>query len=333
MPIRVGGTSLGVISVQSTQREGAYDADDERLLSTIAANVGVALQNARLFNETQEALGRQTATADILRVISSSPTDVQPVFDAIVEHGAAAAVLRFHRGSALRSGRVQDGRPREPGRLRRGADGNRRSPSIRRQLPARVIVEKRMLHLPDWSVIDLPARERRIRESSRVEASLMLPLLREGECIGVLVFARAPAGAFSKGEIALAQTFADQAVIAIENVRLFNETQEALEQQTATAEVLQVISSSVADTAPVFDKILDSCQHLFATEQLGIFLARDDGQVHAAAWRGSALDAIARTFPKPTDADDDRAGDARAAHAAHPRHGGDDRSCRPRCAA
>ena len=91
VPIRVGGTSLGVISVQSTQREGAYDADDERLLSTIAANVGVALQNAQLFNETQEALGRQTATADILRVISSSPTNVQPVFDAIV--GTALRLL------------------------------------------------------------------------------------------------------------------------------------------------------------------------------------------------------------------------------------------------
>src|SRR5207244_4370003 len=84
VPILVGGASLGVISVQSTQTEGAYDADDERLLSTIAANVGVALQNARLFNETREALERQTATADVLRVISSSPTDVQPVFDAIV---------------------------------------------------------------------------------------------------------------------------------------------------------------------------------------------------------------------------------------------------------
>ncbi len=90
-------------------------------------------------------------------------------------------------------------------------------------------------------------------------------------------------------------------MIAIENVRLFNETKEALEQQTATAEVLQVIGSSVADAAPVFDKILDSCQHLFATEQLGIFLVADDGQVHAGAWRGSALEAIARTFPKPLE--------------------------------
>ncbi len=77
VPIPVGGTSLGVISVQSTQREGMYGADDQRLLSTLAANVGVALQNARLFNETQEALERQTATAEVLQVISGSMADPQ----------------------------------------------------------------------------------------------------------------------------------------------------------------------------------------------------------------------------------------------------------------
>ncbi len=123
-------------------------------------------------------------------------------------------------------------------------------------------------------------------------------------------------------------------MIAIENVRLFNETKEALEQQTATSEVLQVISSSVADTAPVFDKILDSCQHLFATEQLGIFLVGDDGQVHAGAWRGSALEAIARTFPKPLGRDDDGAGHPRAAHVIHiPDTAADGRRAGRRCAA
>src|SRR5207342_45451 len=85
------------------------------------------------------------------------------------------------------------------------------------------------------------------------------------------------------------------------NARLFNETKEALEQQTATAAVLQSISSSVSDTAPVFEKILDSCQHLFATEQLGIFVVKDDQQLHVGAWRGSALESVVRTFPKPLD--------------------------------
>jgi len=144
----------------------------------------------------------------------------------------------------------------------------------------------------------LPEFEQRVYRRLGAHASLMLPLLREGDCIGVLVLVRMLPGAFSEAEIALAQSFVDQALIAIENTRLFNETKEALEQQTATAEVLQVISSSVADTAPVFDKILDSCQHLFATEQLGIFVV-EGGMLHAGAWRGSALGAVARSFPKP----------------------------------
>src|SRR5206468_6610501 len=85
VPIMVEGAGQGVISVQSTEREGVYTADDQRLLSTIAANVGVALQNALLFNETRESLEQQTATAEVLKVISGSPTDVQPVFDAIAQ--------------------------------------------------------------------------------------------------------------------------------------------------------------------------------------------------------------------------------------------------------
>ena len=95
-----------------------------------------------------------------------------------------------------------------------------------------------------------------------MKSALLLPLLRDGDCIGVLALTRRQAIAFRDTEIELATSLVDQAVIAIENVRLWNETQEALERQTATAEVLQVISGSVADASPVFDKILDSCQHL-----------------------------------------------------------------------
>ena len=141
----------------------------------------------------------------------------------------------------------------------------------------------------------------RERGALRFRSAMAVPMLREGRSIGVISLLRNEVRAFSETEISLVQTFADQAVIAIENVRLFNETREALERQTATADVLQVISSSVADTAPVFEKILDSCQHLFATEQLGIFQVRDDGQVEVAAWRGTALEAVVRTFPKPLE--------------------------------
>src|SRR4029078_7142258 len=126
-------------------------------------------------------------------------------------------------------------------------------------------------------------------------------MMQEGVAIGTIGVSRQEAGHFPDSFIELLRTFADQAVIAIHNVRLFKETQEALAQQTATAEVLNVISSSVANTAPVFEKILDSCENLFATEQLGIFLVQPDGQVNVAAWRGAAFKAVIRALPKPLD--------------------------------
>src|SRR5262249_2712898 len=101
-----------------------------------------------------------------------------------------------------------------------------------------------------------------------------------------------------------------QAVIAIENARLFNETREALEQQTATSDVLQVISGSMADAQPVFDKILESCQRLFSSSQMGISLVRDDGMVYLGAHRGSARAALEKPYPRPFD-------EAPAGHAMH----------------
>ncbi|HEX6138438.1 MAG TPA: GAF domain-containing protein [Casimicrobiaceae bacterium] len=297
-PMTWEGRGIGTIDIVCRPARPFSDSEIA-LLATFADQAVIAIQNARLFNETQEALSHQTATANILRVISSSPTDVQPVFDEIV--GTSLSLLACDFTAVLRC----DGTTFSPVavatpeglRVPRGPRVVPIDPAA--NFPSRVIASRTMLHIADWSAIELPEHERNIGELSGVRSSLMLPLLRKDECIGVLVLARASVGAFTGQEVALAQSFADQAVIAIENVRLFNETREALEQQTATAEVLQVISSSVADTAPVFDKILESCQHLFATEQLGIFLAGDDGQVHANAWRGSALDVVARTFPKP----------------------------------
>src|SRR5262249_30088886 len=132
-------------------------------------------------------------------------------------------------------------------------------------------------------------------------SALYVPLLRDGRTIGMISVTRGEPGGVADHHVELLKTFADQAVIAIEKTRLFNETQEALARQTATSDVLRVISSSVADTTPVFEKILDSCENLFATEQLGIFLVQPDGQVHAAAWRGAALEAVIRTLPRPVE--------------------------------
>ena len=147
----------------------------------------IAIENARLFNETKEALARQTATSDILRVISQSPTDVQPVFDAIVLTAARllgrdmAFILRCDGAtySAVAIGRAGRTRSRSSILLPVPVDPDA-------NFPSRAIVAKKNLHLPDWSAIELPEYERHIREMYGINSALYLPLLREGACIGVL---------------------------------------------------------------------------------------------------------------------------------------------------
>ena len=303
VPIATESDSLAALVLESADREDAFSESDLSLLRTVAASMGIALQNARLFKETQEALSHQTATTDILQVISSSPTDVQPVFDAIV--GTALRLLNCVRTALIR----RDGNTFSPVAAAREAGLSKIvGPSVvpidpAANFPSRVIVNKAMLHIPDWSAIDLPAHERRIREATHCESSLMLPLLREGECIGVLALQRASAGAFTDKEIALAKSFVDQAVIAIENVRLFNETKEALDQQRASSEVLAAISSSIADTAPVFDKILESCERLFAGKVAGVSLVGEDGLIRLRAYHGPGREDLERVFPLPVGAE------------------------------
>ncbi|MBK9114600.1 MAG: GAF domain-containing protein [Betaproteobacteria bacterium] len=261
-PMQWEGHGIGTIDI-ICQPPRAFSQAELALLATFADQAVIAIQNARLFNETQEALARQTATADILRVISSSPTSVQPVFDAIVTTAVrllacdlTGVVLRSGNSQSMVAGATADGSPL-------GIRSGDAPIDPADNFPARVLATGRMLHLPDWTAIELPERERRIRASSGMTASLMMPMVREGECIGVLVFGRRTPGPFRDAEIALAEAFADQALIAIENVRLFNETKEALERQTATAEVLKVISSSPTDTQPVFEAIVGSAARLF----------------------------------------------------------------------
>ena len=300
-PLMQDGTAIGVISMSSPE-PGALSERQMELLSTFADQAVIAIQNARLFRETQEALERQTATAEILRVISESPTDVRPVFDAIV-----AAALRLVDGTTGHVARLEG----EYLRLAAHSATDRAGiEALQRLYPMHVdsnpalglVRSGQPLVIADAETDPRMSDELRAAMRARgVRSSSVVPLMRGGAFAGAIVVNRAKAGAIDQHKLEILKTFADQAVIAIENVRLFNETREALEQQTATAEVLQVIGSSVADTAPVFDKILDSGQHLFGADQMGIFLVADDLQVHVPAWRGAALGAIARTFPKPLE--------------------------------
>jgi GAF domain-containing protein/DNA-binding response OmpR family regulator len=295
VPILREGTAIGVLTLGRMEVRAFNDKEIE-LVTSFADQAAIAMENVRLFNETQEALERQTATAEILKVISSSPTAVQPVFEAIVR--TAVSLIACDKAFLLRcdgdtfanaAGASRDG-------LIADIAGTNFPVDPAANFPSRVIVDKAMLHLPDWSAIELPEHERRIYASGGIGATLMLPLLRQDVCMGVLALGRARSGAFSEKEIALAESFCDQAVIAVENARLFNETQEALEQQTATAEVLQVISASVADTRPVFDKILESCKKLFDSSEQGIVLVTPEGHVTLAAHHGSALATLREIF-------------------------------------
>ncbi len=261
----------------------------------------IAIENARLFNETKAALARQTATSDILRVISGSPTDVQPVFDAIVL--TAARLLRCDRAFIQRCDSttfwtVAAAGSQGPLPIMQSTkapidpDAN---------FPSRAIVAKQSLHLSDWSAIELPEFERRIRETHGINSALYMPLLRERECIGLLAFIGKQANMFGESEIALAESFRDQALIAIENTRLFNETREALERQTATADILKVIASSPSDVQPVFEAIAERSKRLVDALSTTVFRL-EDGVMHLRAFTTTnpEADATLNTmFPAP----------------------------------
>ena len=232
---------------------------------------------ALLTHERDEALARQIATADILRIISQSPTDVRPVFDSIVL--TAVRLLRCDLAFVL----LCDGATYSPAAVASPegphADVGPTNLPIDRSanFPSRAILDKKMLHLPDWSRIDLPEHERNIHKMFGVNSALYLPLLRGGECIGLLTLVGKRPNMFGAAEIAQAESFRDQALIAIENARLFNETKEALEQQTATSEVLQVISSSPGDLQPVFATMLENAVRICDAKFGNIY--RWDGDV------------------------------------------------------
>ena len=235
-------------------------------------------------------------------MISSSPTETQPVFDAIVQ-----ACQRLFDGRAVafcvpREGMVQLAAFADDGSHGDSAgDVLQPWPLDRGSAAGASMLDARVINVPDTSLAaDEFPRMKSLAIKLGYKSGLFVPLVKERRAIGDIAILRAQTGAFTEQEVKLARTFAEQAVIAIENTRLFNETREALEQQTATAEVLQVISGSMADAQPVFDKILESCQRLFSGAQMGISLNKD-GQVHLGAHRGSAREVLEKHYPRPFD--------------------------------
>ena len=261
----------------------------------------LAAENARLKTDLRTALDRQAASSEILRVISGSPTEVQPVFDAIVL--AAARLLRRDLAFILACDATTYWPVATAGqeRLIPSPDPAPVAINTNANFPSRVVVTGKNLHLPDWSAIELPEYERMIHERLGINSALYLPLLRDGECIGLLGIAGKRAGIFSESEIALAESFRDQALIAIENARLFNETREALERQTATADILKVIASSPSDVQPVFEAIATSANRLIGGVSTAVMRFAGD-TLHLAAFtptNAKADAALQAAFPRP----------------------------------
>jgi signal transduction histidine kinase/CheY-like chemotaxis protein/uncharacterized protein YigA (DUF484 family) len=275
VPIFMSGKPIGVVSVQSTQQENRFTENDQRLLETIAANVGVVLQNARLFDEIQsrnaeitEALEQQTATSEILQVIASSPTNIQPVLDVIARNaaqlsGSDDALIDIEENSFLRVAAHYGKIPMLP--VGGAIPLNRDTVAGRALLEGRTI---QAIHKQSQEASEYPQGDR-WANTYGYKMTCSVPLLREGKAIGAITLRRREVSLLTKKQIVLIETFASQAVIAIENVRLFNELEtrnreitESLEYQTATSDIFSIIAENPTDIQPVLDAVAERAARL-----------------------------------------------------------------------
>jgi len=280
-PLLREGIAIGAILIRRLEVR-PFSEKQVALLQTFADQAVIAIENVRLFKELEgknlalttahaqvtEALDQQTATSEILRVIASSPTDTQPVFDTIVRSAVLLCGARY--GTAVRF----------DGELMHLASGYNYTPEVAqalheafpmrpssRMMSGRAILSGDVVQVED--ALEDPDYLQEVARAGGFRSMLAVPMVRDGRPIGAIVVNRGQPGRFSATQIALLQTFADQAVIAIENVRLFTELQtsnrdltKALDEQTATSDILRVISRSQTDVQPVFEGIVTSAVRL-----------------------------------------------------------------------
>ena len=336
-PLLREGVPIGALFLRRGELRRFSDTEIA-LLETFADQAVIAIENARLFKELEarnrdltEALEQQTATGEVLRVISRSAFDLGPVFETVVESAVRlceadrAFIYRFD-GEVLRMAVAHNVSPE----MRAFVAQHPHRPG-RQSAAARAALERRTVHIPD--VLADPQHTYGATQVEPVRTLLGVPMLKGEELVGVILIYRLEFRPFTTKQIALMETFADQAVIAIENARLFNELgarnadlTEALEQQTATAEILRVISSSPTDVQPVFDAIARHA--VLLCDGLGSVVVRYDGTLmRLAAHHNLGPEGVERNesrFPRPPD---------RTARSAWPSSIGRSsmsRTCRPR---
>jgi PAS domain S-box-containing protein len=259
VPLMREGEPIGTFTLARRRVEPFTERQIE-LVRSFADQAAIAIENARLLTELRQSLDRQTATAEVLRVINSSPGDLAPVFDAILESahnlcGVSHGNLQLYDGERLRAVAVHGLATAHADLLRQGY---RPGPNM----ADRPLLEgARYVQASDLGEVDDPLA-RAAFELSGIRTCLYIPLRKDGVFLGRIAAARREVKPFTENEIALLESFAAQAVIAMENARLMTETRDALEQQTATADVLQVINSSPGELEPVFETMLANAVRL-----------------------------------------------------------------------
>jgi signal transduction histidine kinase/HAMP domain-containing protein/AraC-like DNA-binding protein len=300
---RIGAGELGLTLELHTgdELEGLAGQFNRMTAQLRESYAGLERKVEERTRELQRALDQQTAIAEILRVTSASPSDVAPVLEAVARHAATLceatqARIFLARGDTLHL--VAGAGPL--------SGGEQTLPLSRISTVGRSVLDHLPVHGRDRATA--PAVEKREGAAAQVQpqpqriaeqTTLAVPLLREDHAFGAIQLRRSGARPFGDEQVALLCTFADQAAIALENVRLFEETREALQQQRALADVLSVISNSVADTQPAFDKIMDSCKQLFAADSLCLFLVDAQDRLQVATQRGFPLEVLQSMFPHP----------------------------------
>jgi len=257
VPMLKENALVGVLTIYRKEVRPFTDKQTA-LLQNFAAQAVIAIENARLLNELRESLEQQTATSEVLGVISSSPADIQPVLDIIGERAeklcdAEISMVSIVDGDIIRLASIH-------GVAETAVEAVRRTFPMRRTdetVTARAVRSRSVCHVADL-LSDPQYQLKHTVRVSGIRSGLGVPMVRDEQVVGAIFVARTQPGLFSDAQVQLLKTFADQAVIAIENVRLFNETKNSLEQQTATADVLKIISRSTFDLRAVLQTLVES---------------------------------------------------------------------------
>jgi GAF domain-containing protein len=280
VPLLREGDAIGAFGL-SRQRVEPFSERQIELVRTFADQAVIAIENTRLLNELRESLEQQTATSDVLRVISSSPGELKPVFEAMLGNAtrlceANSGTLALCDGDALRAVALHGGREDY-------SDERRRNPVFRPapNVPVmRAVTTKQVQHVADMrteqAYIDRDTAIVTMVEVGGARTFLAVPMLKDDKAVGVIIIYRQEVRPFTEKQIALVRSFAAQAVIAIENARLLTELRESLDQQTATSEVLGVISSSPGDLESVFNSMLENANRICGADFGVMFLYEND---------------------------------------------------------